>query len=85
MGSSSSKSTASSSTISSRRSSHSDLNNSSHSPTIPRQRKKNGPRESFTAAIDQGTTSSRFLIFDGSGTPRASYQMEFEQLYPHSG
>ncbi|KAI5859050.1 hypothetical protein BZA05DRAFT_440655 [Tricharina praecox] len=39
----------------------------------------------FTAAIDQGTTSSRFLIFDGSGTPTASHQVEFEQLYPHSG
>lgn len=88
MGSSSSKShasTASSSTISSRRSSRSDLNNSSHSPTVPRQCRRNGSRESFTAAIDQGTTSSRFLVFDSFGTPRASYQMEFEQLYPHSG
>ncbi|KAL7273137.1 Glycerol kinase [Rhizina undulata] len=42
-------------------------------------------REVFTAAIDQGTTSSRFLIFDCSGSPRASHQVEFEQLYPHSG
>ncbi|PWW77258.1 glycerol kinase [Tuber magnatum] len=48
-------------------------------------RPKNGERETFTAAIDQGTTSSRFLIFDKSGTPRASHQVEFEQLYPHSG
>jgi hypothetical protein len=89
MGSSSSKtrasSSASSSTISSRRSTRSDLNNYSHNPTVPRPRQKNVPREAFTAAIDQGTTSSRFLIFDSTGTPRASYQMEFEQLYPHSG
>ncbi|KAI5789071.1 hypothetical protein EDC01DRAFT_717717 [Geopyxis carbonaria] len=42
-------------------------------------------RGTFTAAIDQGTTSSRFLIFDGSGNPCASHQVEFEQLYPHSG
>ena len=42
-------------------------------------------REAFTAAIDQGTTSSRFLIFDGTGAPCASHQMEFEQHYPHSG
>lgn len=41
--------------------------------------------ESFTAAIDQGTTSSRFLIFDKSGTPRANHQVEFPQIYPHSG
>ncbi|KAI5841335.1 hypothetical protein DFP73DRAFT_480907 [Morchella snyderi] len=89
MGSSSSKtrasSSASSSTISSRRSTRSDLNNYSHNPTVPRPRQKNVPREAFTAAIDQGTTSSRFLIFDSTGTPHASYQMEFEQLYPHSG
>jgi len=42
-------------------------------------------REAFTAAVDQGTTSSRFLIFDPTGTPRASYQVEFPQIYPHSG
>src|SRR5690606_6286311 len=39
----------------------------------------------FTAAIDQGTTSSRFLIFDSKGTPVANHQVEFEQIYPHSG
>ncbi|KAF8476994.1 hypothetical protein BDZ91DRAFT_647406 [Kalaharituber pfeilii] len=42
-------------------------------------------RESFTAAVDQGTTSSRFLIFDTAGIPRASHQVEFPQIYPHSG
>lgn len=42
-------------------------------------------REAFTAAVDQGTTSSRFLIFDPTGTPRASHQVEFPQIYPHSG
>lgn len=41
--------------------------------------------EAFTAAVDQGTTSSRFLIFDPTGTPRASHQVEFPQIYPHSG
>ena len=39
----------------------------------------------FIGAIDQGTTSTRFLIFDGTGTPIASHQMEFKQMYPHSG
>lgn len=42
-------------------------------------------RGTFTAAIDQGTTSSRFLIFDDSAVPLASHQVEFEQHYPHSG
>ncbi|MCJ1391507.1 Glycerol kinase [Xylographa bjoerkii] len=40
---------------------------------------------SFVGSIDQGTTSSRFLIFDTSGTPVASHQLEFTQFYPHSG
>lgn len=39
----------------------------------------------FIGSIDQGTTSSRFLIFDGEGTPIASHQIEFENLYPESG
>ncbi|KAI9711147.1 MAG: hypothetical protein M1812_007251 [Candelaria pacifica] len=39
----------------------------------------------FIGSIDQGTTSSRFLIFDGTGTPVASHQVEFKQIYPHSG
>ncbi|CAK7264873.1 Glycerol kinase [Sporothrix epigloea] len=39
----------------------------------------------FVGSIDQGTTSSRFIIFDGDGVPVASHQLEFENLYPHSG
>ncbi|TVY56355.1 Glycerol kinase [Lachnellula suecica] len=39
----------------------------------------------FIGSIDQGTTSSRFLIFDGEGTPVASHQIEFENIYPESG
>lgn len=39
----------------------------------------------FIGSIDQGTTSTRFLIFDGTGSPIASHQMEFKQMYPHSG
>ena len=41
--------------------------------------------KAFTAAVDQGTTSSRFLIFDPTGTPRVGHQEEFPQIYPHSG
>ncbi|CAK7221456.1 Glycerol kinase [Sporothrix curviconia] len=42
-------------------------------------------RKWFVGSIDQGTTSSRFIIFDGDGVPVASHQLEFENLYPHSG
>lgn len=39
----------------------------------------------FIGSIDQGTTSSRFLIFNREGVPVASHQIEFAQHYPHSG
>ncbi|KAF7544462.1 hypothetical protein G7046_g9781 [Stylonectria norvegica] len=39
----------------------------------------------FVGSIDQGTTSTRFLIFDGHGDPVVSHQIEFENLYPQSG
>ena len=39
----------------------------------------------FLGAIDQGTTSSRFLIFDVDGNPVATHQIEFQQIYPQSG
>ncbi|MEC3862135.1 glycerol kinase GlpK [Mesobacterium sp. TK19101] len=40
---------------------------------------------SFVLAIDQGTTSSRAIVFDASLTPVASAQEEFAQYYPASG
>lgn len=39
----------------------------------------------YIGSIDQGTTSTRFLIFNGLGVPVASHQIEFRQMYPHSG
>ena len=36
-------------------------------------------------AIDQGTTSSRAMVFDAYGVPRASAQKEFTQIYPADG
>lgn len=39
----------------------------------------------FIGSIDCGTTSSRFLIFNGEGNPIASHQIEFENIYPDSG
>lgn len=40
---------------------------------------------SYILAIDQGTTSTRSIIFDSNYTPIASDQMEFEQHFPLSG
>ena len=40
---------------------------------------------SFIGSIDQGTTSTRFLIFNKDGEPIASHQVEFQQYYPQSG
>ncbi|KAJ5928524.1 glycerol kinase [Penicillium verhagenii] len=43
------------------------------------------PSDVFVGSIDQGTTSTRFLIFNRDGEPVASYQVEFSQIYPNPG
>jgi glycerol kinase len=40
---------------------------------------------SYVLAFDQGTTSSRSLIFDHDGSVIAIAQKEFEQIFPQSG
>lgn len=40
---------------------------------------------SYIGAIDQGTTSSRFIVFDGSGRIVSIAQKEHEQIYPKPG
>jgi glycerol kinase len=40
---------------------------------------------SYLGAIDQGTTSTRFIIFERSGRIVASEQREHEQIYPRPG
>jgi len=39
----------------------------------------------FVGAIDQGTTSTRFMIFDQGGGPVAHHQLEHDQLLPGPG
>ena len=39
----------------------------------------------FILALDQGTTSSRAIIFDKNGLPAAASQKEFRQYYPKPG
>ncbi|KAJ3704701.1 hypothetical protein LUZ61_008406 [Rhynchospora tenuis] len=41
--------------------------------------------EVFVGAIDQGTTSTRFIIYDRNAKPIASHQVEFTQFYPEAG
>src|SRR5512138_1331004 len=40
---------------------------------------------SLILALDQGTTSSRALLFDRAGTVRAIAQQEFRQIFPEPG
>ena len=39
----------------------------------------------YVMALDQGTTSSRAIVFDKGGHILAKAQREFEQLYPNAG
>ena len=40
---------------------------------------------SYVAAIDQGTTSTRFMVFDRVGRIVAVAQKEHQQIYPKPG
>src|SRR6056297_1945977 len=50
-----------------------------------RGRKGRGNTMRYVMAIDQGTTSSRAILFDETMKPAASAQEEFPQHYPASG
>ncbi|KAJ5871668.1 Glycerol kinase [Penicillium soppii] len=50
-------------------------------PTEDDERMKNR----FIGTIDQGTTSTRFIIFDCTGVPIAKYQTEFRQIHENPG
>jgi glycerol kinase len=39
----------------------------------------------FVGALDQGTTSTRFMIFDHSGNEVGRHQLEHEQILPQAG
>src|SRR5213593_3517106 len=41
--------------------------------------------QQYILALDQGTTSSRAILFDRQGRATAVAQQEFEQLYPQPG
>lgn len=39
----------------------------------------------YIGALDQGTTSTRFILFDEKGANIASFQQEHQQIYPQPG
>ena len=39
----------------------------------------------YLGAVDQGTTSTRFIIFDQEGAIVASHQLEHTQIFPQPG
>src|ERR1044071_6667408 len=39
----------------------------------------------YSAAVDQGTTSTRFMVFDHAGRVVSVDQKEHEQIYPRPG
>ncbi len=41
--------------------------------------------QQFVGAIDQGTTSTRFMVFDHAGTEVGRHQLEHEQILPKAG
>lgn len=41
--------------------------------------------EQYILSLDQGTSSSRAIVFDHNGTIRSVAQHEFEQIFPRSG
>jgi glycerol kinase len=41
--------------------------------------------EDYILALDQGTTSSRAIVFDHKGQVKSVAQREFKQIFPHSG
>src|ERR1700753_2814922 len=44
-----------------------------------------GKMTRYIGAIDQGTTSTRFIVFNRGGETIASAQMEHQQIYPQPG
>jgi glycerol kinase len=39
----------------------------------------------FVGAVDQGTTSTRFMVFDHNGNEKGKFQLEHEQVLPQAG
>lgn len=42
-------------------------------------------KKAYIGSLDQGTTSTRFIIYDSTTKPIASHQVEFTQFCPKAG
>lgn len=51
----------------------------------PKRKRKMAGENGFIGSIDQGTTSTRFIIYDHDARAVASHQVEFTQFYPEAG
>ena len=54
-------------------------------PTSTAPRTKESHMADFVGAVDQGTTSTRFMIFDHGGNEVGRHQLEHEQILPQAG
>src|SRR4030095_386459 len=52
---------------------------------LPRGSRATLSRMIYVGAIDQGTTSTRFMIFDHDGHEVGRHQLEHEQILPEAG
>ena len=41
-------------------------------------------KKSYILALDQGTTSTRAIVFDDTGSDIITYQKELKQIFPQS-
>src|SRR5215471_14396153 len=51
----------------------------------PKLRSSGSDMANYIGAVDQGTTSTRFIVFDGTGKTVATAQKEHQQIYPQPG
>lgn len=52
---------------------------------VESRRRAMADNEVFIGSLDQGTTSTRFIIYDESAHVVGSHQIEFTQYYPEAG
>jgi glycerol kinase len=52
--------------------------------TVP-NRSREAPMSRYILSLDQGTSSSRAVLFDETGTPVAEAALPFRQIYPRAG
>src|SRR5690348_18285038 len=59
--------------------------NQSGSPAGSRSKRVESSGVKYVLALDQGTTSSRAIVFDEQGRSRGAAQKEFRQYFPKPG